>query len=185
MTPKRILAAVLAAIPLGTATVAMQNKPRADNCVTLSSAGHLNGGQSVRFPIPANLEVRILGVTQRDNVNEWNISVGPRDMNDDFMSIVSPPWHFNAYLTIGPAYGLSARENLQLQRQFRFVLTKNDLERALSIQQHFDNDNDIKELERIGRGTLRIEIEDARLSNTDPNVIEWIQFTGRACVPAP
>jgi len=159
-------------------------------CVHFSK-NRLAAGERFTQPLPRNLEFRLIPLSSGDHSpTQWFIEVGPRNSRTDYLWIVEPPWVQAPHLIIGASYGTSARESLY-QRQFRFVVTPQEMAKATVFYDEFragdgpDNlDNLLDMLSKLGRGSLTFRIVESKLGS-DPDVIDWIRFDGRSCVPAP
>jgi hypothetical protein len=98
---------------------AQQNKT-ATQCKTVTVKFSLKAGESVQKSI-GSLTFKL----QADNVNGWIISLD--DANDnDFIAPVNPPLRFNPLQILGPAYGLTAKESLNRDREMNFIISNAD-----------------------------------------------------------
>src|SRR6185503_9397918 len=121
----------------------------------------------------------------------WDISVGPvGDTALDYLWVVSPPLRTAPHRMIGAGYGLSARDSARIERPLRFVLTRADYDAArAAIDDTRSAEQTLRELDRLGRGTLSFVITDYRIRDDVPlsdgrttDAFEWIAFKGQACV---
>jgi hypothetical protein len=154
------------------------------DCVQFRSPTRLAAGKPFRAALLRGLELRIS--------DGWDISVGPvGEATVDYLWVVSPPLRTAPHRTIGPGYGFTARESARIDRSLRFVLTRSDYDAArAAIDDTRSADQTLRELDRLGRGTLSLVIVDFRIrdnvrladgSTTD--AFEWVTFKGEACVP--
>jgi len=157
--------------------------PDAD-CVQFQSPTRLAAGTPFRAALLRGLELRLS--------EGWDISVGPvGDVAADYLWVVSPPLRTAPHRMIGAGYGLSARESAQLERPLRFVLTRADYDAArAAIDDARAAEQTLRELDRLGRGTLSFVITDYRIRDNvqladgrTTDAFEWIMFKGQACVP--
>jgi hypothetical protein len=154
------------------------------DCVQFQSPTRLAAGTPFRAALLRGLEFRLS--------DGWDISVGPAgEATVDYLWVVSPPLRTAPHRMIGPGYGLTARESAGIDRPLRFVLTRADYDAAkAAVDRTQPADETLRELDRLGRGTLSLVIVDFRVrdnvrladgSTTD--AFEWVTFKGEACVP--
>lgn len=160
---------------------AAQSEAGALVCVRFQSNGRLAAGTPFRADLPSGLEFRLS--------EGWRISVGPKSEPDlDYLWVVSPPLQTAPHLIIGPAYGMTARESLRIERPLRFVLTKADRSAAVDAIA-LQSDETLKRLAQLGRGRLSLQITDHQIreivlpDGRPGDAFEWITFTGEACAP--
>jgi hypothetical protein len=158
-------------------------------CVAFTSGGQVTAGNSFGTPIGHGLEFRLS--------SNWTISVGPVGEPDvDFLTIVSPPFRTAPHLTIGPAYGLTARESVGIERPLRFVLTKSEFAAAREAIESEPAEKLLRTLHTLARGTITFRITAYQIRQAPPalrrsvlggdgtpvDAFEWIAFNGEACV---
>jgi hypothetical protein len=178
-----VLIALIAAIQSGPVlTGATQSKADALQCVRFQSAGRLLAGTSFRADLLLGLEFRLS--------SDWSISVGPKgEPALDYLWVVSPPLRTAPHRIIGPAYGMTARDSLKIERPLRFVLTKPEHSAAIAAIA-LQSDETLKQLDQLGRGRLSLQITDHHIRDIilpdgrQADAFEWITFSGEACVPA-
>jgi hypothetical protein len=165
----------------------------ASRCMDFGSDGRLKHGVAWSLRLPHDLEVRLSpeGAAASEASYRWNISAGPHGEARDFLWVVSPPFQTAPHRVIGAAYGLTARQSVEISRKFRFVLTTPEYDEALAVVEgEAASEQKIAKLERLGKGSLTLKVTKYELRDgieTPFGVIdglEWIEFTGRACVPA-
>jgi hypothetical protein len=152
-------------------------------CVRFQSSGRLAAGTPFQADLLLGLEFRLSA--------DWVISVGPKGRPDlDYLWVVSPPLQVAPHRVIGPAYGITARESLQIKRHFRFVRTQAEyLEAVATIEAQ--TPDPARQLQRLGKGNLSLEITSHQLRDIVPpngrpvDAFDWITFTGDACVLMP
>ncbi|GMV21562.1 MAG: hypothetical protein AMXMBFR57_15110 [Acidimicrobiia bacterium] len=150
------------------------------------SAGRLAAGTSFRSDLLLGLEFRL---TAERTWPAWHISVGPKGQPDlDYLYVVSPPLQTAPHRVIGPAYGMSARDSLKIERPLRFVLTQADHAAAVAATT-LQSEETLKRLAVLGKGRLFLQITDHKIRDIvrpagEPgDAFEWITFTGEACIP--
>jgi hypothetical protein len=172
-------------------SVASQLSASDRECVTFWSHGRLQHGLGFSAPLPRGLELRLSPERAADNLSySWNILVKEPAGTDDFLWVVSPPFQTAPHRMIGAGYGLTARESVQIQRGFRFVLNQAAYEEAVQIVQTEPAvPAKLAKLERLGQGILALRItayelrEGIKRWHGTHDGLEWIEFDGGACVP--
>jgi hypothetical protein len=152
-------------------------------CVTFATPDRLSAGDSFKKPIGKGLEVRI----RWDGRSAWIVTAGPVGWRDDYLWVVSPPWHTAPHVVIGEGYGVTASQSAQFSpRRFRFVTTAAEYRRARDLVDTAERDAagrlTVAEIERQGRGTLELWITDFGI-NPAGDALTWIRLRGRACRP--
>lgn len=200
--PRLVVAAVVlvyscaASVPLQGQTAAAHDPAKtkgSTECVRFKSPGRLLSGTDFRVALPRVLEFQ-LKADRAWNFG-WRLRVTLRGDETDYMWVVTPPFHTAPHLFLGASYGVTTRESVQFERNHRFVLTREDYDRALKIYEDWSTgrtDADVSR-DRLGQlrtGTLRLTITNysiaKRVRVTDGveiDALEWIEFEGDACVP--
>jgi hypothetical protein len=157
-------------------------------CARFSSP-RIRSGDAYSAPLQRGLTFRLHteydeGQTQKYGGQAWHIVVAPSDRRDtDYLWLVSSPVGTARHLMIGPAFGWTAEESLKMTpRLLRFVLNEEDYRAAEVLNKEIiaTFDSRTAERERLGKGTLTLEI--ARFERTG-NAIHWIELKGESCVP--
>jgi hypothetical protein len=177
-----VLVGMIAASQVGSVpTGAAQSRADAPLCARFQSDGRLQVGTAFRADLLLGLEFRLSP--------DWSISVGPKGEPDlDYLWVVSPPLQMAPHRIIGPAYSLSARDSLRIERPLRFVLTKSDHSAAVAAI-GLQSDDTLRRLDQLGRGRLSLQITGHQIRDIvlpdgwRGDAFEWITFTGEACVP--
>ena len=182
--PRVAIVALATVLLLTLKLEAAQSPPVRETCVDIRPAGRLKTGDSFRAVIAGSLEFRL---TAAPDAPRWVVSVGPPGTVDDYLWLVSPPLQTAPHLVIGAAYHHSAAESAQLTpRRFQFVLTREEYERVRGMIERNGKDRTFEltaeELERMGRGRLMLTITGFSLREPR-DVLDWITFEARACVP--
>jgi hypothetical protein len=167
----------------GAATQTRQQGTDDQTCVPISSRGRLAHGTPFVAPLTAGLELRL----RPDGDLGWSITVGRPGGILDYMWVVSPPFRTAPQRHIGPVYGLTAAESAGFPRHLRFVLTDAEYDAALKVVQgESAPDAKLAAVERLGKGRLTIRIDKFAVRDTGPaparHALDWIEFTGEACV---
>lgn len=188
LTRGAFLACVVCAA-FGSPAPAPAQQAQADGrvCTTFTSHGRLRNGESFSASLPRGFELRLAASPGGWG---WDIAVTrPGGKYDDYMWVVSPPLVTGrAHVQIGPGYGLGGKASASFTRRLRFVLSDDDY--AAAVKSHTADDADVT-LKRLGQGSLTLRIvrfETRPLPNEPPphhETLDWIEFTGEACVPAP
>ncbi len=160
-------------------------EPDQPECVSFRSPKRLVAGAAFRVGLLHGLELRL-----SPGPGEWGISVGPvAEPEVDYLWVVSPPLRTAPHRTIGAAYGVTARQSVQMWRPLRFVVTRADHDAARAAHELSSAEETLAQLERLGRGRLSLVITDFGLRNATPRysggvseILDWIAFTGEACV---
>ena len=143
-------------------------------------ADQLPAGRPFSAPLPGGLDARLTV-----SAGGWQIAVGPRDTrNADYLAPVSPPYRSPLHLRLGPGYGLTAVDSLQIaRRELRFALNAHDAQRARDIASAalVGDMHRWKDLDRLIAGTLTLRITDWL---ADDDAVQWISFSAEACVPS-
>jgi hypothetical protein len=155
--------------------------PAGTRCVTFATSPPLSAGESFRKPIGKGLEVRI----KWDGRSAWIVTAGPVGSLDDYLWVVSPPFHTAPHVVIGEGYGVTASQSAQFSpRRFRFVTTATEYRRARDVADAAQRDAagriTVADIERQGRGTLELWITDFGTSSAG-DALTWIRLKGRAC----
>jgi len=116
--------------------------------------------------------------------------VSPRSERRDFLWVVSPPFRTAPHRLIGAGYGLTARQSVELQREFRFVLNERDYDEASAIVENEPaSQQKMAKLGRLGKGSITLaitkyEVRDGiKTPQGSIDGFEWIEFEEQACVP--
>jgi hypothetical protein len=155
------------------------------DCVTFGSNGKLARGASFVKELFPGLEFRL----DAEDALGWSISVREGESGPNLMWVVSPPFQTAPQRHIGPVYGLTARESVGFDRSLRFVLNRNDYDRAEAIVRNdLPASETSKRLEDLGRGTLSIRVTNFAIDQTTgrsgtADALAWIEFEARACRP--
>jgi len=174
--------AAFAAVLIHAAGGYSQTPPSSRNppCLSFASAGRLLSGRSYVAQLPRGLELHL---RSGDDDYGWDMTVTRPGGTTDYMWVVSPPYRTAPQRKIGPGYGLTASESASLDRDLRFVL--NDLEYAAAVKIVNDEPasaEKMAKIEAMGRGRLSIHVDRFALRPNAP-ALDWIEFTGEACVP--
>ena len=164
-----------------------QQSSAARECVQFSSNGRLRHDQRFTTPLLRGINLHVTP----DGAGAWGISVShPKSKYGDYMWVVSPPFVTGrAHVQIGPGYGLTAAESL-FDRDLRFVVNDMDYEEAYKfVRGELDVDDPLDQFRRLGRGTLKITFTGHGLRSlpevpSGEQALDWIAFTGEACIRA-
>ena len=138
----------------------------------------------------------------------WCIEVVPAEQtnsrNDEYVWVVTPPYHFGNIRYLDTSYGTPAEDAVRGPRDFNFVLDQGQFRRAadlvnLAVSSHplsehkseaeFDQEsqNALASLESLSVGKGRLQILDSRvdgLAGQDGlGAIEWLKFRVELHVP--
>lgn len=157
-------------------------------------------GQSLELPLRGGLLFRLA-----PDAYGWTIGVITTGRPDeDFAGIATPPyhgvnarylegWHFRNLANTGPNAGdVNAPQH---QRDFAFVLSASDYERASRALEALlwgappetERQQLMETLERVSRGRGRLRVTGSSLGNLQPGVqawFEWLAFDVELCRPA-
>jgi hypothetical protein len=154
-------------------------------CMSISSQGRLRYGVPFRAQLPRGFELRL----KPEDDFGWDISVrGPKG-NLDYVWPVSPPYRTAPQRSIGPVYGLTAREAASFERDLRFVLSDADYDAAVKIvNEEVASEEKSARIEQLGVGRLTLMVTSFGLRKTAvrrqfAETFDWIAFRGEACVP--
>ena len=165
--------------PPGFLLVALSAAAEPDRECVQFGASQLRPGASYTYPLPSDLEFRLIYA-----VNGWSISVGPRsDGQADFLAPVSPPFRSAPHRVVGAAFGVSAEDSVRLSpRSFRFVLNRRDAQMARDIASAaiVGDTGRLKQLDTLPSGTVTLRITGA---DADDEVIRWFSFEAEVCAP--
>ena len=159
----------------------------AQECVDFRSNGRLQYDAAYTTNLPRGFQLHLNPVPlsgRPADESYWIISIRRPGTPLDFMWIVNPPFRSGRHREIG------ADDSLSVERRLRFVLTEEDYYRASKVIDAAPADV-LKELERLGKGSLTLKVTGFALRRHEvaPGVdvegheIDWIEFSGRACVP--
>jgi len=168
---------------------------------SISFVGEVSEGQTFRKSIGHGLDFVL---TPSDS--GWTIEVSPHDKPtdrecDDFLWVVTPPYHFQNVRYLDTEYGTTAQEAVKVSpREFHFVLNCADLKtESKRVELVIYPSNASKEAvdeagAKLGSspsGEGRLWIKDSKISpgkktpdNDDLGLIHWIKFRVEIKFPA-
>ena len=175
----------------------------ADSSTTFE--GEVSEGQTFRKSIGHGLEFILMPSV--DESTGWTIEVSPQGKPsdpecEDFVWVVTPPYHFQNARYLDTEYGITAQEAVHNSpREFNFVLNCTDFEterkRAeLAIYPYTENKQAVDDARAslgsspLGKG--RLWIEDSKITPAHPSgdggdlgAIRWIKFKVEIKFPLP
>ena len=187
---------------LGCGTV--QASPKDTTCARLSFQGEAANGKSFEKAIGSGLQFRL-----NPSGGGWMIEMVPERTEeiryDDYIMIVTPPYHFGNPRYLDTGYGVSPRDSVHYSpREFNFVLDDKQFKKAshlvgLAVFSHpLSDTKSQKELEKesldAGAALMRFPVAKGRLwildsrikdsaGSEDTGSIEWIKFKVELQVP--
>jgi hypothetical protein len=175
-------------------------------CLRLSYQGEVAAGQSFSRELGEDLVFRL---NPEPASGGWFIEVVPAHAtagtHQEYVWVVTPPYHFGNPRYLDTSYGISAREAVRTSpREFNFVLDEQQYQKAaqlvdLAVSSHPQDDpKSQQQFEQDGREAMaalmnfpvargRLWISDSRVKGAarqgDLGSIEWIKFKVELRVP--
>jgi hypothetical protein len=147
-------------------------------CVDISSRGRLRSDSEFAGRLPRGLELHL----SPGEIAGWDLSITRKGSRDDFMWVVTPPFRTAPQRMIGAGYGMTAAQSVQFDRELRFVLNQRDYNAALKVyESELASESKMAKFRALGKGLLMLRFTGHKTAADGS--LEWIEFTGRACVP--
>jgi hypothetical protein len=175
-----------------------------DRSVTI--VGEVTEGQTFRKSIGHGLDFVLMPSSWGDDITGWTLEVSPQGKPtdpecDDFLWVVTPPYHFQNIRYLDTSYGTTAQEAVRVSpREFNFVLNcvdfKTESKRVdLVIYGSDASEKEVDEARaKLGSSPLgkgRLWIMDSKITPghdsgpaQDLGAIHWIKFKVEIEFPA-
>jgi hypothetical protein len=175
-----------------------------DRSITFS--GEASEGQTFRKSIGQGLDFVLIPVSMGGGITGWTIEVSPQGKPpapecEDFLWVVTPPYHFQNARYLDTSYGITAQEAVRSSpREFSFVLNCADflteskrvdlvIYPSTASKQEMDEARAKLGTSPLGKG--RLWIEDFKITPghkpgtaEDLGAIHWIKFKVEIKFPA-
>jgi len=174
------------------------------HCIHITFSGEVSGDKNFDRPF-GPLHFRL---NSEQALGGWWIEVVPAEQtnsgNDEYVWVVTPPYHFGNIRYLDTSYGTPAEDAVKGPRDFNFVLDQGQFRRAadlvnLAVSSHplsehkseaeFDQEsqNALATLESWSVGKGRLQILDSRVDRSAGQdglgAIEWLKFRVELHVP--
>jgi hypothetical protein len=183
----------------------MNTEFTAGRCIHITFNGEVSAGKNFDRPF-GPLRFRL---NSEEALSGWWIEVVPAEdansRNDEYVWVVTPPYHFSNVRYMDTSYGMPAADSVkESPRDFNFVLNQQQFHRAadlvdLAVSSHplsehkseaeFDKESQdaIAALESLPIGKGRLQILDSRIDGSAGQdglgAIEWLKFRVELHVP--
>ena len=173
-------------------------------CIHITFSGEVSGDKNFDRPF-GPLRFRL---NSEQALGGWCIEVVPAEQtnsgNDEYVWVVTPPYHFGNIRYLDTSYGTPAEDAVRGPRDFNFVLDQGQFRRSadlvnLAVSSHplsehkseaeFDQEsqNALATLESLSVGKGRLQILDSRVDSSAGQdglgAIEWLKFRVEVHVP--
>jgi hypothetical protein len=183
--PVFLLPLMLAGLLLG------QQKPKTPQCKSAILAFSLKAGEGFQQEI-GDLAFALRPDAALGKVNGWTVLMIGEGGNE-FIAPVSIPLRFNPSQILGPGYGYSAKDSLQMQRELPFLLSHSDYELVNPLWQDAlwpynapdpdrAGDKYVSAIAKLTLGMLKLKVLNADISPDD--VIRSASFEVSFVVPS-
>lgn len=169
--------------------------PQRDKSSAVQFEAEVSRGQKFSRDISRGLTFRLTPVVSPASGSGWDIEIYPsadvdRPLAKDYVSIATPPYHFNTIYTLSTGYATKAQDAVRpYKRNFYFVLNAADYQAVgdevnlLLYQNNATQDelraaNDKMHKVFIGVGTVEVLDSSVKPGTSDQDLgsIDWVKF---------